>query len=48
LIAVQTLASKYTWHLLDLRYAPSPYCRAVVASEIRNCDLDFARSDEAR
>jgi len=35
LIAVQTLASKYTWHLLNLRYAPSLYCRAAVASETR-------------
>ncbi len=45
-IIVQTLASKYTWHLLHSRYAPNLYCKTTVASKIRNYDLNFARSDE--
>jgi hypothetical protein len=40
------LASKYTWHLFNLKYVPNLYYRTAVASETKNYDLNFARSDE--
>jgi hypothetical protein len=40
------MASKYTWHLLNSRYVPNLYCRTIVASETKNCDLNFGGNDE--
>jgi hypothetical protein len=47
LIAVQTLTSKYTWHLLDLRYVPNIYYKTIIALKTKNYDVNFARNDEA-
>jgi hypothetical protein len=40
------LGSKYTWHLLNSKYVPNLYYRTTVASKTKNCDLNFAGSDE--
>ncbi len=36
---VQTLASKYTWHLLHSKYAPNLYYKTIVASELETIIL---------
>jgi hypothetical protein len=46
LIIVQTLASKYYWHLINSKYVPNLYYRIIVASKTKNCDLNFIGSDE--